>query len=292
MSVLGNAVAIRSGEHACCRLAHAEDRERLALAFVRAGLARGEKVLYIVAREDTAALDEQLAGDTALAAALASGQLELRDATDMYTPDGAFDAQRTLDTMNAEHRGALAAGYSGLSVMGEMDWAVRDDVPGEVLGAYERGYAETAGGGTFAVFCQYDHGGFALGTLQELADAHHVDISPELGVIGREGGYLAAARIGAGADELLRLSGDLDYDAAYALGSVLGAHFHGTLRLDLTDLAFVDVGGMRALRGRTRQPLEIVAASQAVHRLLGLLAWDTDPAVTMSSAPAATDPSA
>jgi hypothetical protein len=45
------------------------------------------------------------------------------------------------------------------------------------------------------------------------------------------------------------------------------------------------VTGMRALRGRTAQPLEIVAASETVHRLLRLLAWDTDPAIKAPPVP-------
>jgi hypothetical protein len=39
------AFPVRSGEHACCRSDDARDRERLLVAFVRAGLARGHKVV-------------------------------------------------------------------------------------------------------------------------------------------------------------------------------------------------------------------------------------------------------
>jgi KaiC/GvpD/RAD55 family RecA-like ATPase len=70
----------------CYRLAHAEDRARLALAFVLAGLRRGEKVLYLAAREDTGAFATQLAGDDRLASAMNAGQLEMRDARDAYRP--------------------------------------------------------------------------------------------------------------------------------------------------------------------------------------------------------------
>jgi hypothetical protein len=45
MSDAHPAVAIRPGEHACCRLAGAEDREALAAAYVRDGLMRGHKVV-------------------------------------------------------------------------------------------------------------------------------------------------------------------------------------------------------------------------------------------------------
>jgi hypothetical protein len=38
---------------------------------------------------------------------------------------------------------------------------------------------------------------------------------------------------------------------------------------------------MRALRGRKRQQVTITPASDAVRRLLALLAWDTDPAIEL-----------
>jgi STAS domain-containing protein len=65
------------------------------------------------------------------------------------------------------------------------------------------------------------------------------------------------------------------------VSEVLDAHFHGPLRLDLANLSYVDVAGMRALRGRRGQRLTISPASDAVRRLLALLAWDTDPDVEL-----------
>ena len=45
---------------------------------------------------------------------------------------------------------------------------------------------------------------------------------------------------------------------------VLDAHFEGPLRLDLADLSYVDVAGMRALRAHKGQRLTISPASDAV----------------------------
>jgi ABC-type transporter Mla MlaB component len=84
---------------------------------------------------------------------------------------------------------------------------------------------------------------------------------------------LAAARLHDGRS--LRLAGELDYDCATTVEDMLAAHFHGGLSLDLADLRYGDVAGMRALRGRTAQPLTIVGASEPVLQLLDLLAWDT-----------------
>jgi len=122
---------------------------------------------------------------------------------------------------------------------------------------------------------------FAAGTLAELIDAHGVDISPELAEVGRVG-YFAASLVLPG--PTLRLAGELDFACADALAGVLDAHYHGTLRLDLADLGYVDVAGLRALRGKRGQRLTITSASQPMRRLLVLLGWDTDPGIEIAEA--------
>jgi len=57
--------AVRPGEHACSRLAHEKDRERLAIGYVQSALVRCHKVIY-------------------LAAGLDGGQLSVRPAEDVY----------------------------------------------------------------------------------------------------------------------------------------------------------------------------------------------------------------
>jgi ABC-type transporter Mla MlaB component len=95
-------------------------------------------------------------------------------------------------------------------------------------------------------------------------------------VAGRER-HLEAAHLRSRA---LRLAGELDLGAAPILTDVLCARCRGSLALDLADLRFVDVAGMRALRGRPgERSIAIVAASTAVRRLSDLMGWDTDPGV-------------
>jgi anti-anti-sigma regulatory factor len=273
------AIAIRPGEHACCRLAHADDRARLAAAFLRDGLARSQKVVYLHDRDNAEDVFRHLrSSDSTFQAALERGQLALRRAEDAYLEDGIFASERMLAMINADHDDALAHGFAGLWVVAEMTWAV-DTAPGsDPLTAYEQRVGELREGGTLTLFCQYDHAQFALATLADAANAHKVDVAPELAAIGRDG-RIAAAVIQPG--RVLRLAGDLDFECSQTLAEVLGGHFYGPLRLDLADLAYIDVAGMRALRGRTGQDLLIVAASEAVHRLAPLLAWDTDPHIEM-----------
>jgi anti-anti-sigma regulatory factor len=271
------AVTVRAGEHACCHFADAEDRERLAIAFVRDGLRRGDKVVYLFDGDDAAPLLSRLERlDPGVQSAVARGQFEIRRARDAYLPDGRFDPERMLGMLREEHDRAGVEGYSGLSMTGEIPVALRELPDSEQLGAYESQLASDVDADSYSILCQYDHGQFGPGLLSDVIEAHNVDASPELAAIGRDG-EVAAARDRA--RDVLRLAGELDFGCAQTVSDVLDAHFHGPLRLDLADLSYVDVAGMRALRGRKGQRLTISPGSEAVRRLLALMAWDTDPSI-------------
>jgi anti-anti-sigma regulatory factor len=277
MAAADNRLAVRTGEHACCRFAHADDRRRIAAAFVSGGLTSGHKVVYFCDREPEDFVAELAAGDDRVEAAIDRGQLDVRSARGVYTPNGRFDVERMLRTARDALDRALAEGYPALRMTAEMSWADRTTPGSERLAEYERRLAELMERADLVALCQYDAGSrLGPATLSDVAAAHTVDLSPELAALSQTGA-LWGARIEKG--RVLRLAGDLDYDCADALAAVLDAHFHGPLRLDLADLEFVDVAGMRALRGHKGQQLTIAGASPPVRRLLGLLGWDTDPSV-------------
>jgi anti-anti-sigma regulatory factor len=269
------AVPVRPGEHACCHFANAGDRERLAVAFVRDRLRRGDKVVWFI-DGDVAILVSRLERlDRGLEAAMARGQFVVHRALDVYTPDGRFEADRMISLVRDEHDRARAEGYSGLSVTGEMPVAICELPGGEEVGAYES-RLDSAIDASCSILCEYDEARFDSDRLSELIAAHAVDASPELATIGRDG-ELAAARDRS--RDALRLAGELDFGCAHTVSDVLDAHFDGPLRLDLADLSYVDVAGMRALRGRKGQHLTISPVSDPVMRLVALLGWDTDPDV-------------
>jgi ABC-type transporter Mla MlaB component len=279
------AVPFRPGEHACCHFTDADDRERLSLGFLRDGLRRGDKVLYLCDSDNLAVLVSRLTRrDPAFEPAIARGQIEIRPAPDAYIAEGEFEPERMLSLLRDEYGRALAEGHSGLSLIGEIPPALCDSPSCEQLYVYEARLASDhrqqveLSASSYSILCQYDHGRCGPGILTEVVDAHQVHASPELATIGRKG-VLAAARDRA--RDALRLAGELDFDCAQTVSDVLDAHFHGPLRLDLADLTYVDVAGMRALRGRKRQQVTITPASDVVRRLLELLAWDTDPAIEL-----------
>lgn len=269
------AFPVRCGEHACCRSNDRRDRERLLVAFVRAGLARGHKVVHLCDGSDHDELLARLCADGAVDAALAAGQFESREAAGTYDPAGDFDADGMVATVRGEHDHALAEGYTGLSVCGDVG-AGFGGITGERLVEYERRLDAEVAGATRVFLCRYDHPAFDERTLSDVTAAHHVVVSPALAAIGRTG-VLAAARVTP--PDTLRMAGELDYEAADGVAGVLEAEFPGPRRIDLADLEYIDVAGMRALRGQEDEPLVISAASSAVRRLVDLLGWDTDPAV-------------
>jgi anti-anti-sigma regulatory factor len=265
-------VAIRPGEHACCRLPCEEDRELLVTSFVRHGLSRGRKVVLFDAGDDVDAFASRLAGsDDDIAKALARGQLEIKSAREAYIPDGAFDAERMLATARSERERALAAGYRAASFTGDMRWRLTDPPGCEQLAEYEQRLAEILGDEAIMLLCQYDDA-----VRAEVTAAHDVDVAPELAPIGRCG-YLAAALTGSGSR--VRLAGELDFEAAATVAAVIDERGDAPICLDLADLEYVDVAGLRALRGSKRHPIAIATPSDAVQRLVGLLGWDTDPGV-------------
>jgi ABC-type transporter Mla MlaB component len=271
------AIAIRRGEHACSRFDRREDRECIADAFMRVGLRLGHRVVYLCRSSDVdATLTRLESAEPDVGSALRTGALELRDA---YLPDGAFGVERMIAALRAEHHRALADGFSGLSMAGDVSAALAG-ASAEDLVEYERRVDEEFGDATQMVLCQYDQQRFQTGALVEITEAHHVEVSPALATIDPTGA-LAAARVHP--PETLRLAGDLDFETVAGLLGYLDDNVHGLLRVDLADVEFADVAGMRALRGGRPRRLMIAGASDPVRRLVGLLGWDTDPGVVVAA---------
>jgi anti-anti-sigma regulatory factor len=233
-------------------------------------LRRGDRVVYLHDRVDAHELVSELAdADEAVGTALDRGQLVVR-APRIHAVEGTFDSDFLLGWCSDERDRSLADGYEGLLLIVEVGASIAD---AQALEDFEQRLDALAGPAT-AILCIYDPARAAPSSA--VASWHDVDLAPELAPVGREG-HLEAAHLRSGA---LRLRGDLDFDAAPLLTEVLRARCRGSLALDLADLHFVDVAGMRGLRGRPgERSIAIVAASEAVRRLSDLMGWDTDPGV-------------
>jgi anti-anti-sigma regulatory factor len=266
----GAGAIIRRGEHACCRFVSASDRRRVVASVVSRVLERGDRAVYLHDRVDARELVSDLAdADEAVGTALDRGQLVVRSPR-IHAVEGTFDIDFLLGWCSDERDRSLADGYEDLMLIVEVGASIAD---AQALEDFEQRLDALASPAT-AILCIYDPARAAPSSA--VASLHDVELAAELAPVGRKGD-LEAAHLRSGA---LRLAGDLDFDAAPLLTEVLRARRCGSLVLDLADLHFVDVAGMRGLRGRPgERSIAIVAASEAFRRLSDLIGWDTDPGV-------------
>lgn len=145
------------GDHTCTIVAGEAQQHRLVTRFVSDGLAAGERVWYLASTSTPRhILDVLRAERLDVDTAVSSGQLAVQTADDTYLATRSFDPHVTVAMMHAAVDGALAAGYAGFRVTGEMDWATRSDVSDgrEAVGvraAGGRGVRDAAGSGDLSL---------------------------------------------------------------------------------------------------------------------------------------------
>jgi len=166
---------IEPGDHICHLYKTKEEHRAIIMPFLRQGLERGEKVIYIV---DTPIVEPFLGylqdngGDAQLY--LTRGQLKILGIEGSYMREGVFDPDRTINMLRAETEKALAEGYLALRVTGEMTWALKG-LPGSGrLIEYEKKVNQFLIGSKCSAICQYDRRRFHLTMLLDVIANHPV----------------------------------------------------------------------------------------------------------------------
>src|SRR5919201_2126367 len=115
---------LRPGDHMCLVCENPDEQLATAVSFLKDGLARGERCVYVV-DECTAA--EVAAAFTAVGVdvprAVAAGALVLATKRETYLRGGAFEPVAMITFQDERAQQALAEGYAALRVTGEMTWA-------------------------------------------------------------------------------------------------------------------------------------------------------------------------
>lgn len=136
---------IHPHDHACLIYDSPEQRIAAAVPYIRRGLMRNERCIY-VADEDTAeaTLAFLEAGGVSARDAVERGQLVVMPSQGAYIIDGVFDPERMIAFLDAGTKQALADGYDAMRITGEMSWVLNGEVPVEQLLRYERDINEYA----------------------------------------------------------------------------------------------------------------------------------------------------
>lgn len=164
---------LRRGQHACCLYDQAPRALAAVAPFVAAGLAAGERCVYV--------LGDHPAGDVEAAIAAAGvevarererGALVLVDRWEVAFPDGRFDPAAMIVYVRAGITGALAAGFSGLRVVAEMSWALQMGVEHNRLIHYEALGNALYPDQPLVAVCLYDRSRFPAAVCQNALRVH------------------------------------------------------------------------------------------------------------------------
>lgn len=159
-------------EHACLLYASAEEQARGLAEYLRQGLAQGQRVVYILDQDAQAGALERLAPEIDLDDALDEGSLLVRTTDSTYLEDDAFSPERMIEILRETVDEALAAGYSGIRMTGEMIWATRGVRGAEELLRYEKLLNDVFPQLPVAGLCQYDTRAFSPEVLAGVLRAH------------------------------------------------------------------------------------------------------------------------
>lgn len=168
---------LRPGDHLCCLYETEEEHRAVLTPFLRQGLERGEKMLYIVDTYTAEAILGYLRDEGVdVEACLAGGRFVLLTREDAYLRDGVFDPERMIALLRAETERALAEGYPALRVTGEMTWALRGPPGSERLIEYEAKLNDFVSGSHCLALCQYDCRRFDAALLLDVLRTHPIAV--------------------------------------------------------------------------------------------------------------------
>ena len=168
---------LRPGDHACCLYETAERHRAVLTPFLRQGLERGEKVVYILDVSTVEAILAYLRGDGLdVEPYLARGQMVFLTRDETYMQEGVFDPEGMIALLRAQTDQALAEGYPALRSTGEMGWALRGLPGSERLIEYEAKLNEFFPGSRCVGLCQYDLRAFGPQLLMDVLSTHAVAV--------------------------------------------------------------------------------------------------------------------
>ncbi len=167
---------LKQGDHICPIYETPEQQMATALPFIRAGLARGERCLYVA---DESSFDQLCA---ALAAAGVDveperrrGALQLVTQRDAYLISGVFDPDEMIRYVHATEAQALADGYTGLR-RGRDDVALGQAIGNHRLIEYEALLNRALPGSHTVMLCQYNRRRFPPAVIYDVLRTHPVVI--------------------------------------------------------------------------------------------------------------------
>lgn len=123
-------IVYQQGDHCCTLFTSREEQLSAAIDYIRGGLERGERCLYVCGEQspDEFRAELQQAGID-VDAERARGALILITKREGHLKGGTFSAAKMIEMLRGAVQDALDAGFNGLCAAGDMNWLL-DDAPG------------------------------------------------------------------------------------------------------------------------------------------------------------------
>jgi PAS domain S-box-containing protein len=166
------------GDHLCLTYETRAEQVDVIVPFIRDGLASGDCCVYIA---DDQTIDEvvaELAGaGIDVGGARATGALQVLSKRETYLRTGVFDPQAMIAFLSSTVEAALADGFSGCRMTGEMTWALGTDIGCERLIEYEALLNDNFFRTSPAIaICQYNRRRFPPEIIRDVLRTHPTTI--------------------------------------------------------------------------------------------------------------------
>jgi len=163
-------------DHICMIYDTEEEHARVLTPYLRTGLERGEKVVYLADYTSGATLMGYLAkAGMDVHKYQSRGQFCVHAASQVYLPNGSFDPVAMIQFLGDATKKALAEGFRGLRATGEMTWVLEGRPGCDRILEYEARTNEFFRPGCRAAgLCQYRRSRFDGRTLLGILNTHPV----------------------------------------------------------------------------------------------------------------------
>lgn len=258
------------GEHTCLVFDEPAERIDRAISWLRHGLARGERVVYVEAPATAGRFAAEMrAAGVSVDAPLRDGQLILLPASEALLADGDWHVERRMALHEQFVLDSLDTGFTAVRMAAEAAPALSVIPSIEELRRYEAGMEALTRRLPVSVMCFYEREVFA-DDIGSLALVH------PRGIEDRQ--MRAFAKPGH-----VTMVGEVDYSNLDVLTQVLdeASAEGGELTIDLRGLSFIDVGGAgrlvelaRRLGGAAR--VRVVDPPRQLRRILDAADWQNE----------------
>ncbi|HUE61289.1 MAG TPA: MEDS domain-containing protein [Acidimicrobiales bacterium] len=258
------------GLHLCAFYPGQEELEKVGGTFVRAGLAAGDRVLYLSAARDPASVCDALeTRGVDSDRAVQTGRLVIQRIDEVYGSAGSIDLDDLAWAYRDAGRRARSDGFPGLRVAAEMGDFPRLVGSIDLLLAWERFATQLQAEEGITSVCQYDLADLSAEEVS-LLDHEHAGHSPVHAALPMASFMLTREPFG------LSIAGEVDVSNRTVFARALTACAQGnsSFSIDVEQLEFADVGFLEVIFGLARKlPADgMIRIPNATNRLKRLIA--------------------